>query len=108
MLSVRLADTFCNWIQTAFEARRNKLKQSLVDRYESLPLSLDVWTSEYQLAVLAIAGHEVISGFRRRGALLELAMLRRAHSGENMAALVYIMFNGSRLATTYCLSQETV
>jgi hypothetical protein len=97
-LPVRSADTFRDRVKSAFQSWRHEIKQDLAHNCESLALSLDVWTSDHQLAVLAVIGHWIAPDFGRREALLEFAELRGAHSGENMAEVVHSLLQELEVA----------
>jgi hypothetical protein len=55
-LPVKGADTLYNRIKARFSDSRNGIKQDLAQSCHSAALSLDVWTSEHQLAIFVI-GH---------------------------------------------------
>lgn len=95
---LRRADTLRDRVKQEFRQSRDDLKRDLAQHCESLAISLDTWTSEHQLSILAIIGHWVTPTFERREALLDFVELPGPHSGENMAAVVLAMLHELEIA----------
>ncbi|KAJ5100906.1 hypothetical protein N7456_006958 [Penicillium angulare] len=88
-LPIRTADTLFNKIKEAFNSTRVCVKEELAQRSRTLALSVDVWTSENQIAIMGIMGHWVSPEFAKREELLEFTEISGPHSGENLAEIVF-------------------
>ena len=84
-LPVKGADTLCHWVKARFSDSRSDIKQDLAHSCHSIALSLDVWTSEHQVAIFGVVGHWITPEFDRREVVLDFAEIQGAHSGENLA-----------------------
>jgi hypothetical protein len=56
-LPIKTADTLFNRIKEGFHSSRANVKEVLARSSRTLALSLDVWTSENQIAIMGILGH---------------------------------------------------
>jgi hypothetical protein len=90
-LPIKSADTLFNRIKENFWKNRNCVKQELSSSSRTLALSLDVWTSENQIAIMGIMGHWISPEFEEREELLEFTDICGPHSGENLAEIVMRM-----------------
>ncbi|KAJ9480587.1 hypothetical protein PENNAL_c0164G05839 [Penicillium nalgiovense] len=90
-LPIKTADTLFNRIKEDFRKNRNRVKQELARSSRTLALSLDVWTSENQIAIMGIIGHWISPEFEKREELLEFTDICGPHSGENLAEIVMKM-----------------
>jgi hypothetical protein len=97
-MPIKTADTLHNRIKDKFCRGRSHLKQELATTCHSIALSLDVWTSENQLAILGVIGHWITPDFEKREELLEFAEIRGAHSGENMAEVLFTTLEELQIA----------
>ncbi|KAJ5240474.1 uncharacterized protein N7469_002065 [Penicillium citrinum] len=88
-LPIKTADTLCNRIKEAFNSTRACVKEELARSSRTLALSLDVWTSENQIAIMGIMGHWISPEFAKREELLEFTDINGPHSGENLAEIVF-------------------
>ena len=88
-LPIRCVDTLHDRVKTAFHRRRGELKRDFAEGCQSIAVSVDMWTSDHQLAIFAAVGHWLTADFDQREILLEFAELPVVHSGENMAALLW-------------------
>ena len=84
-LPIKGADTLYNRIKARFSDSRNGIKQDLAQSCHSVALSLDVWTSEHQLAIFGVIGHWITPDFDKREVALDLIEIQGAHSGKNLA-----------------------
>ena len=66
------------------------MKQELNTTCHSIALSLDLWTSETQLAILGVMGHRLTADFEKEK-LLEFIDIERVHSGENFSEFLVMM-----------------
>ena len=85
---LRCADTVRERIKLRFGQYRAGLKLDLAQHCDSIALSLDTWTSEHQLSIMAVIGHWITPSFEQREVLLDFVELVGPHSGENMAFAV--------------------
>lgn len=90
-LPIRTADTLFNRIKDEFHLDRACVKEKLAISSRTLALSLDVWTSENQIAIMGIMGHWISPEFEKREELLEFTDINGPHSGENLAEIVLKM-----------------
>jgi hypothetical protein len=65
-LPIKSADTLYNRVEKKFVHGRDHLKQGLGANCRTIALSLDVWTSEHQLAIPGVIGHWITPKFDRR------------------------------------------
>jgi hypothetical protein len=72
-LPIRCIDTLPDRVQTAFRARREEMKHDLAQSGDSIAVSVDVWTSDHQLAIFAAVGHWLTADFEKREVLLDFA-----------------------------------
>ena len=56
-LPIKTTDTLFNRIKEEFYLSRAYVKEELARSSRSLALSLDIWTSENQIAIIGIIGH---------------------------------------------------
>jgi len=92
-LPVKGADTLYNRIKARFSDSRNGVRQGLAQSCHSVALSLDVWTSEHQLAIFGVIGHWITPSFEKREVLLDFMEIQGAHSGENLADSLLTMIH---------------
>ena len=92
-LPIKSADTLYNRVENKFVHGRDHLKQELGANCQTIALSLDVWTSEHQLAILGVIGHWITPAFDKREELLEFIEIQGPHSGENLAEIVLTMLD---------------
>jgi hypothetical protein len=71
-LPIKSANTLFNRIKEEFHSSRAYLKEELARSSRTLALSLDVWTSEHQIAIMGTLGHWITPEFEKRDELLEL------------------------------------
>lgn len=90
-LPIKSADTLFNRIKEEFHSSRAYVKEELARSSRPLALSLDVWTSENQIAIMGILGHWITPDFEKRDELLEFTEINGPHSGENLAEVVLKM-----------------
>lgn len=90
-LPIKTADTLFNRIKEEFHSSRASVKEELARSSRTLALSLDVWTSENQIAIMGILGHWITPDFEKRDELLEFTEINGPHSGENLAEVVLKM-----------------
>lgn len=102
-------NTIRDWVITAFEARRIKLKASLSRSESMIHFSFDLWTSPNHLALLGIVAHYIdeygqnqsvssnlllvhfecfCSNLFTLQTLIAIRQLHGAHSGENQAEVI--------------------
>jgi len=62
-MPLRCADTLRDRVKQEFCQFRGELKHDLAQQCASLAISLDTWTSEHQLSILAVVGHWITPGF---------------------------------------------
>ncbi|KAJ5981346.1 hypothetical protein N7522_013767 [Penicillium canescens] len=91
ILPIKTADTLFNRIKEEFRKNRTCVKEELASSSRTLALSLDVWTSENQIAIMGIIGHWISPEFEKREELLEFTDICGPHSGENLAEIVIRM-----------------
>jgi hypothetical protein len=91
ILPIKTADTLFNRIKEDFCKNMNCMKQELASSSRTLALSLNVWTSENQIAIMGIIGHSISPEFEKREELLKFTNICRPHSGENLAEIVMRM-----------------
>ena len=94
-LPIKTADTLFNRIKEEFHSGRAYVKNELARSSRTLALSLDVWTSENQIAIMGIIGHWISPDFEKREELLEFTEINGPHSGENLAEVVLKMLDES-------------
>jgi hypothetical protein len=90
-LPIKTANTLFNRIKEEFHLSRAYVKEELARSSPTLALSLDIWTSENQIAIIGIIGHWITPEFEKRDELLEFTEINRPHSGENLAEAVLKM-----------------
>jgi hypothetical protein len=86
-----LIHTLFDRIKEEFHSSRAYVKEELARSSRTLALSLDVWTSENQIAIMGILGHWITPDFEKRDELLEFTEINGPHSGENLAEVVLKM-----------------
>jgi hypothetical protein len=86
-LPIKTADTLRNRIEDEFYKERSRLRQELDTTCKSIALSLDGWTSENQVGILAVIGHWTTPEFKKKEALLEFTEIH----GENMTEILLAM-----------------
>ncbi|KAJ5878302.1 hypothetical protein N7455_001767 [Penicillium solitum] len=74
-----------------FYLSRALVKEELARSSRTLALSLDVWTSENQIAIIGILGHWITPDFKKRDKLLEFTEINRPYSRENLAEVILKM-----------------
>ncbi|OXV08998.1 hypothetical protein Egran_03239, partial [Elaphomyces granulatus] len=97
-LPIKTADTLRNRIETEFCKERSRLRQELDSTCKSIALSLDGWTSENQVGILAVIGHWTTPEFEKKEALLEFTEIHGPHSGESMTEILLAMLEDFRIA----------
>jgi hypothetical protein len=91
-LPIKTADTLRNRIEDEFCKERSRLRQELDTTCKSIALSLDGWTSENQVGILAVIGHWTTPEFEKKEALLEFTEIHGpSYSGENMTEILLAM-----------------
>ena len=88
ILPIKTADTLFNRIKEEFCKNWTYVKQELASSSRTLALSLDVWSSENQIAIICIIGHWISPEFEKREELLEFTDICGPHYGENPAEIV--------------------
>jgi hypothetical protein len=91
LLCPSTAGTLFNRIKEEFHSSRAYVKEELARSSRTLALSLDVWTSENQTAIMGIIGHWITPDFEKRDELLDFTEINGPHSGENLAEVVLKM-----------------
>lgn len=75
------------------------MKQELASSSRTVALSLDVWTSEKQIAIMGIIGHRISFEFEKREELFEFTDICGMHPGENLAEIMMRMLEELDVAT---------
>ncbi|KAH8621778.1 hypothetical protein IG631_23655 [Alternaria alternata] len=78
----KAASTIRQWVISALEERKERLRHGMHDARSSILLSFDLWTSPNYLAVLGVVAHSIDNS---RTAVLALREVEGEHSGENIA-----------------------
>ncbi|KAJ5123842.1 uncharacterized protein N7515_007667 [Penicillium bovifimosum] len=77
--------TLLSRIDADFDRCRTQLIDELARTCSTIALSLDVWTSENNKAILGVTGHWVSTDFKHQERVLEFSELPGSPSGENVA-----------------------
>ncbi|KAJ5244686.1 hypothetical protein N7489_004782 [Penicillium chrysogenum] len=85
--SVPSADTASRRLCLRLDALDSELR-TLMSSASSIALSLDGWTSQNSLPMLAINAHWMSSAFQQYRACIEFVGIEGSHSGENLANIV--------------------
>jgi hypothetical protein len=85
--SVPSADTVSRQLSLRLDALDSELRV-LMSSASSIALSLDGWTSQNSLPMLAINAHWMSSDFQQYQACIEFVEIEGNHSGENLANIV--------------------
>jgi len=85
--SVPSADTVSRRLNLRLDALDSELRV-LMSSASSIALSLDGWTSQNSLPMLAINAHWMSSDFQQYRACIEFVEIEGNHSGENLANIV--------------------
>ena len=85
--SVPSADTISRRLCLRLDALDSELR-NLMSSASSIALSLDGWTSQNSLPMLAINAHWMSSTFEQHRACIEFVEIEGNHSGENLANIV--------------------
>jgi hypothetical protein len=85
--SIPSADTVSRRLNLRLDALDSELR-ILMDSASSIALSLDGWTSQNSLPMLAINAHWMSSTFQQHRACIEFVEITGNHSGENLANIV--------------------
>jgi hypothetical protein len=85
--SVPSADTASRRLCLRLDALDSELR-ILMSSASSIALSLDGWTSQNSLPMLAINAHWMSSAFQQYRACIEFVGIEGSHSGENLANIV--------------------
>jgi len=88
---VKSADTLRNRVQEEYNRYRDTTRQQLGITCRTVAVSLDLWTSENQIAILAVMGHWLTAEFEKKEKLLEFTEIEGPHSGENLAEVLVAM-----------------
>jgi len=81
-------NTLTSRISTEFELDRQKLIEELAITLQTIALSLDGWTSNNDISILAIIGHWLTEDFIYKEKVLEFIEIEGPKSRENMAGIV--------------------
>ena len=81
-------NTLTSRISMEFELDRQKLIQDLAITSQTIALSLDGWTSNNDISILAIIGHWLTEDFIYKEKVLEFIEIKGPKSGENIAGIV--------------------
>ncbi len=81
-------NTLTSRITAEFEVDRQQPIQELAITSQTIALSLDGWTSNNDVSILAVIGHWLPEDFVYKEALLEFVEIEGAKSGENMGGIV--------------------
>jgi hAT family C-terminal dimerisation region/Domain of unknown function (DUF4413) len=95
---VKTADTLRNRIKDEYHRYRDSVKQELNTTCRTVALSLDLWTSENQLAILGVMGHWLTADFEKKEKLLEFIEIEGIHSGENLSEVLVVMLEELEIA----------
>ena len=87
-MPIKTADTLFNRIKEEFYLSRASVKEELARSSRTLALSLDVWTSENQIAIIGILSHWITPDFEKRDKLLEFTEINGPYSRENLAEVI--------------------
>lgn len=82
--SIPSADTVSRRLSLRLDAVDSELR-GLMSSASSIALSLDGWTSQNSLSMLAINAHWMFSDFQQYRACIEFVEIEENHSGENLA-----------------------
>jgi hypothetical protein len=85
--SIPSADTISRRLSLRLDAVDSELR-GLMSSASSIALSLDGWTSQNSLPMLAINAHWMSSDFQQYRACIEFVEIEGNHSGENLANIV--------------------
>ncbi|KAJ5267673.1 hypothetical protein N7478_010481 [Penicillium angulare] len=85
--SIPSADTVSRRLDLRLDALDGELR-TLMASASSIALSLDGWTSQNSLPMLAINAHWMSSAFQQHRACIEFVEITGNHSGENLANIV--------------------
>jgi hypothetical protein len=91
-LPLRNGDTIRQRIMGQFDQCYTTLRDEL-QLVLSVSLSLDAWTSPNYHPIFAIIGHWISPNWIKREALFEFTALQGIHSGENMAAVTWVVLH---------------
>lgn len=85
--SIPSADTVSRRLHLRLDALDSELRISMASA-SSIALSLDGWTSQNSLPMLAINAHWMSSAFQQHRACIEFVEIKGNHSGENLANII--------------------
>jgi hypothetical protein len=81
-------NTLTSRISAEFALDRQALIQDLAITSQTIALSLDGWTSNNDISILAVIGHWLTEDFVYKERVLEFIEIDRAKSRENIAGIV--------------------
>ena len=87
-LPFKSRNTLISRISSEFELDRTRLIEELATSSQTIALSLDGWTSNNDVPILAVIGHWLSESFAYKEAVLEFVEVEGAKTGENMGAIV--------------------
>lgn len=76
-------------LESRFTVERSQLREELASTCRSIALSLDLWTSQNGIPILAVIGHWLTEDFVYKERILEFTELKGIHSGDNIARAVH-------------------
>jgi hypothetical protein len=82
------ANTVRKWTIEAYNSEKEKVKQSLQSAQSAIHITMDLWTSPNQKALLGVVGHCIGENGDLRESVLALREVKGRHTGENQALVV--------------------
>ncbi len=81
-------NTLTSHIASLYKADQQQLIEDLAISCQTIAFSLDGWTSNNDVSILAIIGHWLTENFEYKEALLEFIEIEGPKSGENIGGIV--------------------
>ncbi|KEY74491.1 hypothetical protein S7711_10030 [Stachybotrys chartarum IBT 7711] len=75
-----------------FEVKKGAISNQLEKAITKVSFSFDMWTSPNRYAVLDLHAHYLDASYQVQSRLLALRRVRRSHSGNNQATIIYDIF----------------
>lgn len=89
--------TMARRIDCEFDVWRKRLIEELEQTCQTIPLSLDAWTSKNSKSMLGVIGHWLTADFQYQERVLEFTEIHGVHSGENMAEIIQTLLAELRI-----------
>lgn len=77
------------WLLRQYEMQKARIKGMIQNARTRIHLTLDCWTSPNHLPILGVIAHYISSEKKLEKSVLALRQIDGAHTGENLAGLVY-------------------